>query len=158
MSSNSNNRHELVEKNVGLLAILIVIAISFGSLVEITPLLFQKDTTEPLEGQIPYTALQIEGRDIYVREGYIAEVELQNMAYTEKVEALQLTLSKLEKEERILREGIEEKNDTIANLKEELGRIPKDEEFKDYTVLDANASWDEILRAIEMADDTSSID
>ncbi|MEZ9269426.1 peptidase S41, partial [Vibrio splendidus] len=46
MSSNSNNRHELVEKNVGLLAILIVIAISFGALVEITPLIFQKQTTE----------------------------------------------------------------------------------------------------------------
>ena len=61
--------HELVEKNIGLLGIFTVIAISFGSLVEITPLLFQKDTTEPLEGQIPYTALQIEGRDIYVREG-----------------------------------------------------------------------------------------
>ena len=49
MSSNSNNRHELVEKNVGLLAILIVIAISFGALVEITPLIFQKQTTEPVE-------------------------------------------------------------------------------------------------------------
>ncbi|GIU10865.1 MULTISPECIES: cytochrome-c oxidase, cbb3-type subunit II [unclassified Shewanella] len=61
--------HEIVEKNIGLLGILTVVAISFGSLVEITPLLFQEDTTEPLEGQIPYTAMQIEGRDIYVREG-----------------------------------------------------------------------------------------
>lgn len=61
--------HEIVEKNIGLLAIFTVIAISFGSLVEITPLIFQKDTTEPVEGLKPYTALQIEGRDLYVREG-----------------------------------------------------------------------------------------
>ncbi|MCS6095833.1 cytochrome-c oxidase, cbb3-type subunit II [Shewanella baltica] len=61
--------HEIVEKNIGLLAIFTVVAISFGSLVEITPLIFQKDTTEPVEGLKPYTALQIEGRDIYVREG-----------------------------------------------------------------------------------------
>lgn len=61
--------HEIVEKNIGLLAIFTVIAISFGSLVEITPLIFQKDSTEPVEGLKPYTALQLEGRDIYVREG-----------------------------------------------------------------------------------------
>jgi cytochrome c oxidase cbb3-type subunit 2 len=69
MSSNSNNRHELVEKNVGLLAILIVIAISFGALVEITPLIFQKQTTEPVENLRVYSALEMEGRDIYIREG-----------------------------------------------------------------------------------------
>jgi cytochrome c oxidase cbb3-type subunit 2 len=69
MSSNSNNRHELVEKNVGLLAILIIVAISFGALVEIVPLMFQKQTNEPLENLKPYTALQMEGRDIYIREG-----------------------------------------------------------------------------------------
>ncbi|RYV01432.1 cytochrome-c oxidase, cbb3-type subunit II [Shewanella sp. OPT22] len=61
--------HEFIEKNVGLLAIFIVIAISFGGLVQITPLIFQKDTTEPVEGLKPFTALQLEGRDIYVREG-----------------------------------------------------------------------------------------
>ncbi|RTR33508.1 cytochrome-c oxidase, cbb3-type subunit II [Shewanella atlantica] len=61
--------HELVEKNIGLMGILTVIAISIGGLVQITPLLFQKDTTEPVDGLIPYTALQTEGRDIYVREG-----------------------------------------------------------------------------------------
>ena len=61
--------HELIEKNVGLLGIFTVIAISFGGLVQITPLIFQKDTTVAVEGLIPYTALQIEGRDIYVREG-----------------------------------------------------------------------------------------
>ncbi|UJF18106.1 cytochrome-c oxidase, cbb3-type subunit II [Vibrio sp. SS-MA-C1-2] len=69
MSSNSNNRHEIVEKNVGLLAILIIVVISFGALVEIIPLMFQKQTTEPVENLRPYTALEMEGRDIYIREG-----------------------------------------------------------------------------------------
>ncbi len=64
-----SNRHEIVEKNVGLLAILIVIAISFGALVEITPLLYQDQTTEPVDNLRPYTALEMEGRDIYIREG-----------------------------------------------------------------------------------------
>ncbi|RCU52679.1 MULTISPECIES: cytochrome-c oxidase, cbb3-type subunit II [Corallincola] len=61
--------HELIEKNVGMLAIFIVIAISFGGLVEITPLIFQKETTQPVDGLRPYTALEMEGRDIYIREG-----------------------------------------------------------------------------------------
>lgn len=69
MSSNSNNRHELLERNVGLLAIFIVFAISWGALVEITPLIFQKQTTEEVQNLKPYTALQLEGRDIYIREG-----------------------------------------------------------------------------------------
>lgn len=60
--------HEVVEKNVGLMAILIVIVISFGGLAEIVPLFFIKDTTVPVKGLKPYTALQLEGRDIYIRE------------------------------------------------------------------------------------------
>jgi cytochrome c oxidase cbb3-type subunit II len=60
--------HEVVEKNVGLMAILIVIVISFGGLAEIVPLFFLKDTTVPVKGLKPYTALQLEGRDIYIRE------------------------------------------------------------------------------------------
>ncbi len=61
--------HEVVEKNVGLMAILILLVISVGGLVEIVPLFFLKSTTEPVEGLKPYTALQLEGRDVYVREG-----------------------------------------------------------------------------------------
>jgi cytochrome c oxidase cbb3-type subunit 2 len=61
--------HELVEKNVGLLMILIVLVISVGGLVEIVPLYFQKSTTEPVAGLEPYDALQLTGRDVYVREG-----------------------------------------------------------------------------------------
>ncbi len=64
-----SNGHAVVEKNVGLMALLIVIVISFGGLAEIVPLFFLKDTTEPVAGLKPYSALQLEGRDIYLREG-----------------------------------------------------------------------------------------
>ena len=61
--------HEKVETNIGLMAVLILIAISFGGLVEIVPLFFLKETTQPVAGLKPYTALQLEGRDVYIREG-----------------------------------------------------------------------------------------
>jgi len=70
--------HEVVEKNIGLMMILIVIVISIGGLVEIVPLFFIKDTTEPVlitnkdgttEYAKPYSALRLEGRDVYIREG-----------------------------------------------------------------------------------------
>ena len=64
-NKNSQNKHEIVEKNVGLMAILTVFAISFGALVEITPLMFQDDTTKPVDGLRPLNALEMEGRDIY---------------------------------------------------------------------------------------------
>ena len=60
--------HEVVEKNIGLMAVLVVIVISFGGLAEVVPLFFMKDTTQPVAGLKPYTALQLEGRDIYIRE------------------------------------------------------------------------------------------
>lgn len=62
-------KHEIVEKNVGLLVVCILIVISFGGLVEIVPLFFQESTTKPVEGLKPLGALELEGRDIYVREG-----------------------------------------------------------------------------------------
>jgi cytochrome c oxidase cbb3-type subunit 2 len=61
--------HEAVEKNVPLLIILIIVAISFGTLVELTPLIFSKQLAEPIDGLEPYSALELEGRDIYIREG-----------------------------------------------------------------------------------------
>ena len=61
--------HEVVEKNVGLMTVLILLVISIAGLVEIVPLFFLKSTTEPVEGLKPYTALQLEGRDVYIREG-----------------------------------------------------------------------------------------
>lgn len=64
-----SNAHERVEKNVGLMIVLTLIAVSFGGLAEIVPLFWQKATTEPLESLEPYTALEMEGRDIYIREG-----------------------------------------------------------------------------------------
>ncbi|MFT6029659.1 MAG: cytochrome c oxidase cbb3-type subunit 2 [Oleiphilaceae bacterium] len=61
--------HDIIEKNLGLMIPLIVVAISFGFLVEVVPLFFHKDMQEPIEGLKPHTALQLEGRDIYIREG-----------------------------------------------------------------------------------------
>ena len=62
-------KHERIEKNVGLLGVLTAVAISFGGLAEIVPLYFSGQVTEPAPGVEPYTALQLEGRDVYVREG-----------------------------------------------------------------------------------------
>ncbi|WP_269620344.1 cytochrome-c oxidase, cbb3-type subunit II [Zhongshania sp. BJYM1] len=62
-------KHELVEKNIGLMIIFIIIAISFGALVELVPLAFQKETTQPIKGLTPLNAMQLTGRDIYIREG-----------------------------------------------------------------------------------------
>lgn len=64
-----SNAHEVVEKNVGLMIVLTLVAVSFGGLAEIVPLFWQKATTEPMETLRPYTALEMEGRDIYIREG-----------------------------------------------------------------------------------------
>jgi len=61
--------HDIIEKNLGLMIPLIVIAISFGFLVEAVPLFFHKDMQEPVEGLKPHTALELEGRDVYIREG-----------------------------------------------------------------------------------------
>ncbi|MFT4810579.1 MAG: cytochrome c oxidase cbb3-type subunit 2 [Paraglaciecola sp.] len=65
------NAHALIEKNAGLLAVLILVAISLGGMAQITPLMFQQQMMEPVEGLKPYTALQMEGRDIYIREGCV---------------------------------------------------------------------------------------
>ncbi|NZA28530.1 cytochrome-c oxidase, cbb3-type subunit II [Luteimonas sp. SJ-92] len=65
----SNNPHEKIEKNVGLMAVLIAVAVSFGGLAEIVPLMYQAEAIEPLPGVEPYPPLQLAGRDVYVREG-----------------------------------------------------------------------------------------
>ena len=61
--------HEKIETNNFLMIVLILLVLLAGGMVEIVPLFFQKSTTEPLAGVKPYTALQLAGRDIYVREG-----------------------------------------------------------------------------------------
>ena len=64
-------RHELLEKNIGLMALLMVLAVSVGGLTQIVPLFFQDVVNEPVAGLKPYTALQLEGRDIYIKEGCV---------------------------------------------------------------------------------------
>jgi cytochrome c oxidase cbb3-type subunit 2 len=61
--------HDIVEKHTGILIVLILLVVSIGGLVEIVPLFALKETTEPVKGLKPLTALQLEGRDIYIREG-----------------------------------------------------------------------------------------
>ena len=63
--------HEKLEKNVALLAFFMILAVSVGGLTQIVPLFFQDVVNEPVEGLKPYTALQLEGRDIYIREGCV---------------------------------------------------------------------------------------
>ena len=61
--------HEKIETNIGWMALLIAVVISFGGLAEIVPLMYQAETVKPLPGVKPYPALELAGRDIYVREG-----------------------------------------------------------------------------------------
>ena len=61
--------HDKIETNIGWMALLIAVVISFGGLAEIIPLMYQAETVKPLPGVTPYPALQLAGRDIYVREG-----------------------------------------------------------------------------------------
>ena len=61
--------HERIETNNLLMIVLIVLVVAIGGLVEIVPLFFQRSTTQAAPGVLPYTALQLAGRDIYLREG-----------------------------------------------------------------------------------------
>src|SRR5476649_1679650 len=61
--------HDMIERNQALLIVLVILVVSIGGLVEIVPLSFQKSVTEPVAGLKPYTAVQLTGRDIYIREG-----------------------------------------------------------------------------------------
>ncbi|HLT43691.1 MAG TPA: cytochrome-c oxidase, cbb3-type subunit II [Luteimonas sp.] len=61
--------HEKIEKNVGLLAVLVAVAVSLGGLGEIVPMMFDAEAIEPLPGVEPYPALELAGRDVYIREG-----------------------------------------------------------------------------------------
>jgi len=65
-------KHEKVEKNINLMIVLIIVVISIGGLVEILPLMASADATVPYKGIKPYPALQLAGRDVYVREGCYA--------------------------------------------------------------------------------------
>ena len=63
--------HDIVEKNIGLMVVAVVAVISLGGLAEIVPLFFQASVNEPIEGLMPLGALELEGRDIYIREGCV---------------------------------------------------------------------------------------
>lgn len=72
--SNQNNSgfsHEKIETSNFLMIVLILVTVAFGGLVEIVPLFFQKSTTEPIKGLQPYNAVQLAGRDIFIREGCV---------------------------------------------------------------------------------------
>ncbi len=62
-------KHETIEKNTGLMGVLIALVISVAGIAEIVPLMFQAQTTQPSEGVVPYPALELAGRDVYVKEG-----------------------------------------------------------------------------------------
>jgi cytochrome c oxidase cbb3-type subunit 2 len=62
-------KHEIVERKSWLMGTLIAVVISVAGLVEIVPLYSQGSVVEPAPGVKPYGALELEGRDIYVREG-----------------------------------------------------------------------------------------
>jgi cytochrome c oxidase cbb3-type subunit 2 len=61
--------HEKLEKNIGLMGILVALVVAVGGIAEIIPLMFQAQVVEPLPGQKPYPALELAGRDVYLREG-----------------------------------------------------------------------------------------
>ena len=61
--------HEKIETSNFLMIVLVLLTVAVGGIVEIVPLFFQRSTTQPVEGLKPYTALQLAGRDIYIREG-----------------------------------------------------------------------------------------
>jgi cytochrome c oxidase cbb3-type subunit 2 len=63
------NKHKLIETNATLLLVLSFLVVSIGGLVQITPLFYLENTIEEVEGVRPYSPLELEGRDIYVREG-----------------------------------------------------------------------------------------
>ena len=65
----SGGGHERLEKNIGIMALAIAAVISFGGITEILPLIYQAEAIEPLPGMKPYPALELAGRDVYVREG-----------------------------------------------------------------------------------------
>jgi len=69
MAAHNPSGHEKIETSNFLMIVLILVAVAIGGIVEIVPLFFQRSTTQPLDGVKPYSALQLAGRDVYLREG-----------------------------------------------------------------------------------------
>jgi len=59
----------VIERNIGLMGILILVVVSFGGLAEIVPLFYEREVTAPVEGLVPHEPLALEGRDVYIRDG-----------------------------------------------------------------------------------------
>lgn len=77
-------KHEIIEKNLGLMGILIFIVVSIAGLVEIFPLFFQADVHKPIKGLKPIPALELEGRDVYIKEGcHVCHTQMVRPLYAE---------------------------------------------------------------------------
>ena len=63
------NLHKRLEENSGLLIFGILFVSSIGGLVQVLPSIFQESLTSPSENTRPYGAVELVGRDIYIREG-----------------------------------------------------------------------------------------
>ena len=69
MSSGYADKHKKIERNVSLLAVLTLVVVAIGGIVEIAPLFWIESTVPKVEGMRPYSPLEQAGRNIYVREG-----------------------------------------------------------------------------------------
>lgn len=77
-------KHEFIEKNLGLMLVLVFIVISIAGLVEIVPLFFQTDVHKPIKGLKPMPALELEGRDVYIKEGcHVCHTQMVRPLYAE---------------------------------------------------------------------------
>lgn len=77
-------KHETIEKNLGLMGIFIIFIISLAGLAEIVPLFFQVETQKPMDGLKPLNAIQLEGRDIYIREGcHVCHTQMVRSLYVD---------------------------------------------------------------------------
>lgn len=77
-------KHEVIEKNIGLMGVLIFIIVSIAGFVEIVPLFFQTDVHKPIKGLKPIPALELEGRDVYIKEGcHVCHTQMVRPLYAE---------------------------------------------------------------------------
>jgi cytochrome c oxidase cbb3-type subunit 2 len=77
-------KHDSIERNIGIMMLCIFIVISIAGLVEIVPLFFQKDVHKPISGLKPMPALELEGRDVYIKEGcHVCHTQMVRPLYAE---------------------------------------------------------------------------
>ncbi|ETD73019.1 peptidase S41 [Pelistega indica] len=63
--------HATIEKNLSILIFLSILVVSFAGLVQIVPLFYQHSTTKAAPGVKPLNALQLVGRDVFIKEGCV---------------------------------------------------------------------------------------